>query len=103
MKSFLTEAEMKDYGKYFGKQEIEEVLLNGKRTFLCGTNLAFTDEADYIAEDALKAFAKIFGLDKELSDVIERDPEGVSLIADSLFTTIEKILDVEITSVYDFF
>ena len=73
MQSFETEDEMKDYGKYFGRQEIEEVLLDGKRTFLCGTDLAFEDDTCMYAENALFSVAKIFGLDKEMKDLIEKD------------------------------
>ncbi len=103
MQSFETEEEMKEYGKYFGKQEIEEVLLNGKRTFLCGTALAFTDDTESVAEQALKSVAKIFGLDKELADLIELDVESVSKMRDYLLEMIEEALNIEIKTVYDFY
>ena len=96
MQSFETEEEMKEYGKYFGKQEIGEVLCKGKRTFLCGTDLAFENETCMYAENALVSVAKIFGLDKEMKDLIEKDCYCVSKMRDNLLETIEKALNVSI-------
>lgn len=70
---------------------------------LCGTDLVFEDDTCMYAEKTLESVAKMFGLDNEIKDLIEKDCYCVSKIRDNLLETIEEVLNVNIKTVYDYY
>ncbi len=90
MKEFKTKEEAKAYGKEqnFSKRQWEKVMVNGKKTILCGTCIPYEDTFYPFAEDELR----MFGFDDDASD-----------LRDALIEAFEAYTGYEFLDVWDEF
>lgn len=101
MRVFETVEAAKEYGynNGFSKYQSERVLIDGKKTLLCGTCLVYEDNLWGGMYETLKVMLETCQIEEDDCDGIITDK--ASVLRDNVIEWIEKEYDVQIVTVYD--
>lgn len=92
MKKLTVKEMLQNKASELGKHESETVEVDGKKYYLCGTDLVYEDELCDKVRDAYKLLADIFGVELDEDDL----ENAVSEVRDEVLTRFEKITNGEV-------